>query len=68
MGSKELSRIWEVLHAYREDCIPEGDEIYDEEWDDICYAMARIKETIDIDKKENSRSFKRSEKNRKGIQ
>ena len=53
MGTKELNIIWEVLHTYREGrhrccqyCVPEGDEIYDEEWDDICYAMARIKEMI----------------------
>ena len=31
MGSKELSRIWEVLHNYREDCIPEGIDHLDEE-------------------------------------
>ena len=47
MGSKELSRIWEVLHTYREDSIPEGIDNNDEEWDDICYAMARIKEMIE---------------------
>ncbi len=46
MGSKELSRIWEVLHNYREDCIPEGIDHHDEEWDDICYTMARLKEML----------------------
>ena len=46
MGSKELNRIWEVLHTYREDCIPEGSMCYDEEWDDICYTMARLKEML----------------------
>jgi len=47
MGSKELSRIWEVLHTYREDSIPEGIDNNDEEWDDVCYAMARIKEILE---------------------
>jgi hypothetical protein len=42
MGSKELSRIWEVLHTYRENCI-----CHDDEWDDICYAMARLKEMLE---------------------
>ncbi len=47
MGSKELNKIWEVLHTYREDCIPEGRSLYDDEWDDICYAMARLKEMLE---------------------
>ena len=41
--SKHLNTIWEVLHAYREDNIPEGIDNNDEAWDDICYAMAIIK-------------------------
>ena len=47
MGTKELNRIWEVLHTYRENCIPEGSMCYDEEWDDICYTMARLKEMLE---------------------
>ena len=47
MGTKELNRIWEVLHTYREDCIPEGIDHHDEEWDDICYTMARLKEMLE---------------------
>lgn len=47
MGTKELNRIWEVLHTYREDCIPEGIDHNDEEWDDICYAMAIIEEMLE---------------------
>jgi len=36
--------VWDALHAYREDLIPEGDELCDEIWDDICTAMAWIEE------------------------
>ena len=54
MGTEELNTIWEALHSYRERCIPENDsgdcdhtnKTYDEQWDDICYAMARIKEML----------------------
>ena len=46
MGTEELNTIWKVLHTYREDSIPEGIDNNDEEWDDICYAMARIKEML----------------------
>lgn len=43
-----LQTIWDALHGFREDCIPEGDDpIYDEQWDDICTAMAWISETIE---------------------
>ena len=37
--------IWDALHGYRENCIPE-DEEYDPIWDDICTAMAWITEEI----------------------
>ena len=47
MGTEELNTVWAALHTYREDSIPEGDVMYDSEWDDICYAMARIKEMLD---------------------
>jgi len=36
--------VWDALHAYREDLIPEGDELCDEIWDDICTAMSWIEE------------------------
>jgi transcriptional regulator of met regulon len=45
---EQLAIIWEALHAYREDLIPEGDELYDELWDDICLAMAVIHEELEI--------------------
>ncbi len=43
---QELETVWDALHAYREDLIPEGDEQYDEIWDDICTAMAWIEERL----------------------
>lgn len=42
-----LETVWDALHAYREDLIPEGDEQYDEIWNDICTAMAWITENVD---------------------
>jgi hypothetical protein len=41
-----LETVWDALHAYREDLIPEGDERYDAQWDDICSAMHWIDEAI----------------------
>ena len=38
--SIETKPIWDALHDYRENNIPEGTEMYDEQWDAICYAMA----------------------------
>jgi hypothetical protein len=40
-----LETIWDALHGYRENCIPESEE-YDHIWDDICTAMAWITEEI----------------------
>ena len=42
-----LETVWDALHAYRADLIPEGDEQYDEIWNDICTAMAWITETVE---------------------
>ena len=41
-----LKVIWNVLHGFREDCIPEGDLQYDEQWDEITTAMAVLQETL----------------------
>mgnify|MGYP003644534001 FL=1 len=41
-----LETVWHALHDYRENLIPESDERYDEQWDDICTAMGWIDETI----------------------
>jgi len=43
---EQLNIIWAALEAYREDLIPEGDEQFDEEWSDICTAMAVIEEDL----------------------
>ena len=39
-----LETIWEALHCHRENNIP-GCE-HDREWDDICLAMANIRELL----------------------
>ena len=43
----DVKVIWDALHAYREDLIPEGDSYFDKEWDEICTAMANIQESLD---------------------
>ena len=40
--------IWKALHAFREDLIPEGDEMYDDQWSDITTAMAWIEERLGV--------------------
>ena len=40
--------IWEALHAFREDLIPEGDEMFDDQWSDITTAMAWIEERLGV--------------------
>ena len=44
-----LEIVWDALTAYREDLIPEGDQMYDKEWDDICTAMAWITEDLGLE-------------------
>ena len=34
--------VWDSLYAMREDLIPEGDESYDSQWKEICFAMNYI--------------------------
>ncbi|WP_339673857.1 hypothetical protein [Dasania marina] len=41
-----IEAIWVALHSFREDCIPEGDESYDSQWDEITTAMSWIEETL----------------------
>jgi hypothetical protein len=41
-----LDTIWSALHCYREDCIPEGRLEYDDDWSDVCTAMAWIEEDL----------------------
>ena len=40
--------IWKALHAFREALIPEGDEMYDDQWSDITTAMAWIEERLGV--------------------
>lgn len=51
---KNLETIWNALQAYREDLIPEGEGAYDNEWDEITYAMARITEELGLDGDSNA--------------
>ena len=44
-----LQIIWNALHSYREDCIPEGDLLYDDQWDQICTAMAHIHKALGLE-------------------
>jgi hypothetical protein len=44
----QLDTIWEALHDFRCEVIPEGNGAFDEQWDNICYAMAVIKENLEI--------------------
>lgn len=46
-----IDTIWNALHAYREDCIPESDPTYDDQWSDICTAMAWIE--VDLENYHN---------------
>jgi len=41
-----IDTIWQALEGYRENCIPEGQTEYDNEWSDICTAMAWIQEDL----------------------
>ena len=45
---EQIAVVWDALHAYREDLIPEGDPTYDEIWSDICTAMAVIQEELRV--------------------
>jgi hypothetical protein len=42
-----LETIWLALEGFRENCIPEGQEqSYDDQWGDICTAMAWVEEDL----------------------
>ena len=45
---QQISIIWDALEAYRFDLIPEGDEQFDEIWDEVCTAMAVIEENLKV--------------------
>lgn len=43
-----IDTIWDALQAHRETNIPEGVTEYDEQWDEICTAMAWIAEELGL--------------------
>jgi hypothetical protein len=43
----DIDLIWQALEGYRENCIPEGVDNNDKQWDDICTAMAWITEDLE---------------------
>ena len=48
-----LEVIWDALYDVRENLIPEGDESYDKQWGDICFAMNRITTELGYDTSSN---------------
>lgn len=46
---QQLNTVWDALEAYRENLIPEGDDQFDQIWDDICTAMAFIQENLKVE-------------------
>lgn len=42
-----MKTIWDALEQYRENCIP--DHVYDDEWDEICFAVQWVAEEVGID-------------------
>lgn len=45
--------IWNTLFDYRENCIPEHDSTYDEQWNVICLAMSYIEKGLSAQDKPN---------------
>jgi len=41
-----IETVWDALQSHRENCIPEGVDNHDAEWDEICTAMAWIQEEL----------------------
>lgn len=39
----DLATVWQLLHAAREDLIPEGENEYDAQWEEVCLAMANLR-------------------------
>jgi|GEM_PF-2942148 len=42
-----LKIVWNALEAYRDKCIPEGVKEFDQEWNEVCTAMALITEDLE---------------------
>ena len=45
-AKEAIAQIWSVLEDYRDNKIPEGTPNFDDEWDNICVAMAVIQEDL----------------------
>lgn len=43
-----LHTVWNALHTYRDEFLPEGEERYDDEWSDITTAMAWITDALEL--------------------
>lgn len=43
-----IDTLWDALHVYRENCIPEGPRSFDAEWDELCTAMAWLTEELGL--------------------
>jgi hypothetical protein len=43
---ENLDIVWAALEAYRAYLIPEGDEMYDKIWNEVCTAMHHIAEDL----------------------
>ena len=56
---ESLNFIWDKLHGYREDCIPESNPDYDEEWDNICTAMSWIEDECGVERIEGILEYKK---------
>ena len=56
---ESLNFIWDRLQGYREDCIPSNNPEYDDEWDDICTAMAWIEDECNVERIEGFLEYKK---------
>lgn len=57
-GNEEalLDQVWDVLFIAREQHLTEGDEAYDKAWDDVCLAMAHLREALGLPSEVESNS------------
>ena len=49
---EQMEIVWTALGKYRDELIPEGTLDNDNEWSDICTAMAVIAEDLNLDSQE----------------
>lgn len=47
-----LDAVWDVLEMARNDLIPEGNPAYDNQWSDVCTAMAWIQDALNVEEME----------------